>query len=286
MSEEWLVSDEQIIDTSGINNLSVKLIAGRIDVVGHEAEDVRIEISEVKGQPIEVRQDGSSLSISHLSRAGTWFERLFTDGFRGTMNDSAVVTVLVPRRISADIGTISADGMLSGVSGAQSLKTVSGAILTSETAGDLRINMVNGDISVQRHRGTLSAKATNGEITASGDMTDVNAKTVNGDVTLDLEGAPPSVTIKTVSGNALVRIPEGVGVALVAKTVSGRVTMGSLDSQSTNGKVEVSEGPASPRTHLSFGSVSGNVSVFTRDEMHDGDAPSLTPGTEGGGLAE
>ena len=72
MAEQWTIEEPRVLDVGGegerVRALKVGLVGGRVDVVTHDdSPAARIEVSEVKGQPVLVRWDGSTLKSQRLS---------------------------------------------------------------------------------------------------------------------------------------------------------------------------------------------------------------------------
>ncbi|GAA4364478.1 hypothetical protein [Paeniglutamicibacter cryotolerans] len=135
--------------------------------------------------------------------------------------------------------------MVSGTSGHTRLKTVSGSLLADATAGTLSVDTVSGEIITRNHRGHFAAKSVSGEVTASGELESVRASTVSGNFSFDIGGTPVDLVSKSVSGDLTVRIPEGLGIDLVATSTSGSIC---LDGErhsgiSQNWKSAVETGP-------------------------------------------
>ena len=111
----------------------------------------------------------------------------------GTVNNSSsnsvVVSIALPAGVEVEAGTVSGDGMVSGISGRTRLNTVSGSVLADGTSGDLSVSTVSGEVIARNHHGVLTAKSVSGEVTASGDFSHIRANTVSGDLSFDLHGA-------------------------------------------------------------------------------------------------
>ncbi len=242
--ESWVVTGPQIIEVDDVRALRVALVAGRVDIVGRDEPGARIEVHRVSGRPLEIGLVDGELRVGYAFTLGGWegwLERFLT--WRPA--DAADVHVAVPHDVAVRLGTVSAEGFLGDVAQGAQLSTVSGTLVTDGTQGVLTVKSVSGDVVVRGHAGDLRANAVSGSVTASGAFTQASAVTVSGAVTLDAARAA-GVSLQTVSGDATVRLPEGVGVTVAARSVSGRVVV--------DGEARAGEGP-----------LTGNVDVVTGD---------------------
>lgn len=242
--ESWVVTGPQIIEIDDVRALRVALVAGRVDVVGRDAPGARIEVHRVSGRPLEVGLLDGELRVGYSFTLGGW-EGWLEKFLSWRPADTADVHVAVPHDVAVRLSTVSAEGFVGDVAQGAQVATVSGSLVTDGTQGLLTVKSVSGDVVVRGHTGDLRANAVSGSVTASGAFTQASAVTVSGAVTLDAARAA-GVSLQTVSGDATVRLPEGVGVTVAARSVSGRVIV--------DGEARTGEGP-----------LTGNVDVVTGD---------------------
>ncbi len=261
--DSWVVTGPQIIEVDDVRALRVALVAGRVDVVGRDEPGARIEVHQVAGRALEVSLVGGELRVGYPFTLGGWegwLERFTT--WRG--DDRADVHIAVQRDVAARLGTVSAEGFLADVAGAGQVATVSGALVTDGTRGLLVAKSVSGDLVVRGHAGDLRANAVSGSVTASGLFGQAQVTTVSGAITLDAGGAG-GIWAQTVSGDVTVRLPEDLGVAVSAKSVSGRVV---VDGEAHAGQGQVTGSVAVVRgdgaCRLQTKTVSGHLTVLRR----------------------
>ncbi|TPV49141.1 DUF4097 domain-containing protein [Pseudarthrobacter phenanthrenivorans] len=260
--QEWTVTSPQTIDVDGVTSLKLGMVQGRFDVVTHQEPVAKIEITDVHGDPVAVSLTGGRLEIRHqLHGPQGWFKNLM-----GTVNhtsdNSAVISIAVPENIDVEAGTVSGDGMVSGVTGHTRLNTVSGSVMADSTSGELHINTVSGEVAARNHTGILTAKSVSGEVTASGHLSNIRANTVSGDMSFDLLGFTKDFGANSVSGDLTIRLPHDVGVDIVAKSASGAVVIGDQRYAVVNGKVETIAGPDGQLMLVRTNSISGKTSIF------------------------
>jgi hypothetical protein len=269
--DTWVVTGPQIIELDDVRALRVGLVAGRVDVVGRDEPGARIEVHRVVGRSLEVTLADGELRVGYPYTLGGWEGWL--DRFKGwRADDRADVHIAVPRDVAARIGTVTAEGLLAEMTGGAQVSTVSGSVVADGTRGLLVAKSVSGDLVVRGHVGDLRANAVSGGVTASGRFGQVQVTTVSGTVTLDAAAAR-ELYAQTVSGDVTVRLPEGLGVTVAAKSVSGRVV---VDGEAhtgdgyVTGSVDVVRGDGAVR--LSTKTVSGHVTVLRGGPGREGGA--------------
>lgn len=265
----WTVTGPQTIDVDGVRSLKLGIVRGRFDIVTHEEAVARIEVSEVSGDPLAISIVVGRLEVRHqLHGPQGWFKNLM-DTVSNNSNNSAVISIALPAGVDVEAGTVSGDGMVSGISGHTRLNTVSGSVLADGTSGNLAVNTVSGEVIARNHHGVLTAKSVSGEITASGDFSHIRANTVSGDLSFDLHGFTQDFGANSVSGDVTIRVPHDVGVDIIAKSASGAVVIGDTKYAQPGGGVQTIAGPDSQLMLVRTNSVSGKTSIFHRPPAPD-----------------
>jgi DUF4097 and DUF4098 domain-containing protein YvlB len=260
--QNWTVTGPETIDVESVTALKLGMVRGRFDVVGHQEPFTRIEITEVQGDPVAVSLEDGRLEVRHqLHGPQGWFKNLM-----GTVNhnreNSAVISIAVPATVDVEAGTVSGDGLVSGLAARTRLSTVSGSVMSDGTDGELSVTTVSGEVSARHHSGVLTAKTVSGEVTASGHFSHIRANTVSGDMHFDLLGFTQDFGANSVSGDLTIRIPQDVGVDIVAKSASGAVVIGNQQYHVPGGRVETIAGPDAKLMLVRTNSVSGKTSIF------------------------
>ena len=260
-AESWVVVGPQIVEVDDVRSVRVALVGGRADVVGRDEPGARIEVHAVEGRPLEVSLVDGELRVGYSFTLGGW--EGFLDRVRNIpARDSADVHIAVHRDVAARLGTVTAEGLLADIEQGSQVCTVSGSVVTDGTHGLLTTRAVSGDVVVRNHTGDLRANAVSGSVTASGAFAQVSVTTVSGAVALDVTRAA-GIGVQTVSGDTTVRVPGGLGVAVAARSVSGRVI---VDGEARRGDgpvigaVDVTSGDGSCR--LRVNTVSGHLTVL------------------------
>ena len=261
-ANNWTVTGPQTIDVDGVRSLKLGIVRGRFDIVTHEEAVARIEVSEVSGDPLAISLVNGRLEVRHqLHGPQGWFKNLM-DTVSNTSNNSVVISIALPAGAEVEAGTVSGDGMVSGISGHTRLNTVSGSVLADGTSGDLSVSTVSGEVIARNHHGVLTAKSVSGEVTASGEFSNIRANTVSGDLSFDLHGFTHDFGANSVSGDVTIRLPHDVGVDIVAKSASGAVVIDNQKYTQPGGTVQTIAGPDTQLMLVRTNSVSGKTSIF------------------------
>ncbi len=263
--EKWLVDGPKVIDIDGVHKLKVGLIAGQVNVVGHDDDGVRVEVHSVAGRELKITLDGDTLGIDHVQLS--WDN--FVDVFKGFVGNAFArstqvdISIQVPRDIALTFGVVSASALISGLSADASISTVSGDVVVDSVTGDIQLNAVSGELSVLGHEGAILAHTVSGDITAAGEISSFTSDSVTGDVFLDFTGTPDQVRVNSVSGGVTARLSAEVAARYTINTVSGRIQLDDSEIRGVRGAYTGKFGTLD-KHWLDFkaNTVSGNVSVL------------------------
>lgn len=278
-TDSWTVTGPQTIELDGVTSVDAHVVDGRLDIVAHDEPVVRVEVHSVEGRSLEVRFEDGHLVIGHESGLSGWgsFMKRFVD-FGGKAR--ADIHIAVPAETTVQFGTVRGEGLLAGTTAGASASTVSGSVLVSRTAGDLRLNTVSGEVTVRDHVGDVTSNTVSADVVVSGSADSVASTSVSGDVTFDLVNQPRTVRINTVSGSALLRVPDEYAVEVSAQSISGRVTVGGMQFTGGGGGRFSGGGERDARstrpgvTQLRVTGVSGDVTVIGGPQDAVDDAPA------------
>jgi len=271
MSDQlWTVTGPQTIDVDDVRSLKLGIVKGRFDVVTHDEPFVRIEVSEISGDPLTITLVNGRLEVRHqLQGPQGWFRNLMGT-VNNTSTNSVVVGIALPRGVDVEAGTVNGDGMVSGVNGRIRLNTVSGSVMADGTSGELHVNTVSGEVIARNHDGVLTAKSVSGEVTASGKFKNVRANTVSGDLSFDLHDYTNDLGANSVSGDLTIRLPHDVGLDIVAKSASGTVIIDDQMYAQPGSKVQTIVGPDEKLMLVRTNTVSGKTYILHGTEPASG----------------
>ncbi|CAN5324602.1 hypothetical protein BH10ACT7_BH10ACT7_29360 [soil metagenome] len=258
--EKWLIDGPKVIDVDNVRKLKVGLIAGQVNIIGHDETGVHIEVDRVTGRDLKVTLDGDTLEIDHAQLR--WDN--FIEVFRSFSGSAKVdISIKVPRDVALKFGVVSASALISGLTEDASISTVSGDVVVDNIYGDLQLNGVSGEISVRGHYGAINAHTISGDITAAGEIMKFTGDTVSGDVFLDIAGLPDEVRVNTVSGSITTRLAAGVPAQYKINTVSGRIQLDESEIRGVRGGFTGRYGELDQRwLEFRANTVSGSISVL------------------------
>ncbi len=258
--QKWLVDSAKVIDVHRVTQLKVGLVAGQVDIVGHDEPGARVEVHSVDGKPIKISIEGDTLEVDHPQLDWENFIDVFKY-FRG--HARADVSILVPRDVELKLGVVSASAVVSGLKRGGRISTVSGEAVIDGCAGKLELNAVSGELSARNHSGDITARTVGGDISATGEIGKFGGDTVSGNVMLDMAGVPDTVRVNTVSGNVTARLAESVPTEYRINTVSGRVQLGDAEIFGVRGGYTATVGELDGNwLEFRANTVSGDISVL------------------------
>jgi hypothetical protein len=276
MTQEWQIDGPKVLDIGGefetVTKLKLGLVAGRVDVVTHDdSPTARLEVYEVKGQPLLVTWDGWTLKVTHVKNrdASIWDSLMSFTQDRGKR--SARVSISVPATTDIEASTVSAEALINGVRAGVKANTVTGSLTLDDIVGDVFANTVSGDIECHDLTGDFNGNSVSGALTVQAShLGQIRLNTVSGDIALDLTHGRAQIQSNSVSGDVTVRIPQGGGYDVAAHTVSGHVV---IDGQSMNGNVPYQRGgqlsDGDKALVVNAKSLSGDVVVLRASGLQD-----------------
>jgi Putative adhesin len=271
---EWTIAEPQKLTFDGaVSNLNVRTVGGTVNVVGTDEGSARLEVGEIEGPPLVVTRKGSTLTITYedLPWKGLlgWLDRR---GWRRR----AVVSVAVPTATRVELGVVSANAVVSGISERIAVQGVSGDTTLVRVAGPVRANTVSGSLEAQDVSGELRFSTVSGELTVvEGTGGRVKADSVSGGMVLDLDPrSGTDVHLSTVSGEVAIRLPAPCDAKVDANTTSGDVSTAFDELRLSNqwGAKRLTGTLGSGTGKLRVTTVTGSVALLRRPPGEDGTA--------------
>jgi Putative adhesin len=276
MAQEWQINGAKVLDigdeNEAVSKLKIGLVAGRVDIVTHDdSPTARLEVHEVRGQPLLVTWDGWTLKVTHVKNkdASLWDSVMSFTQDRGRR--SARVSISVPATTDINVSTVNADALINGVRATVKANTATGTLTLVDIVGDVVASTVSGDIECHGLTGDFKGNSVSGALTVQASrLGQVKLNTVSGDIALDLTHGRAQIQSNSVSGDVTVRIPAGGGYDVDAHTATGHVV---IDGQSMNGNTpyqrvnQLSDGDKA--LVVKTNSVAGNVVVLRAPGVQD-----------------
>lgn len=276
MAQEWQIDGPKVLDIGNegetVAKLKLGLVGGRVDIVTHDdSPTARLEVHEVSGPPLLVSWDGWTLRISHVKEKDTnlW------DNMKSLGLDKgkrmARISLSVPATTDISSSTVSAETLINGVRARVKTNTVTGSLTLDDIIGDVDANTVSGEIECHGLEGDFNGNSVSGGLTVQASrLRKIRLNTVGGDITLDLTDGGAQIQSISVSGDVTVRIPQGGGYDVTARTVSGHIV---IDGQSMDGNAPHQHGgrliEGDKALVIKANSVTGNVVVLRRTTVQD-----------------
>nr|BFE63150.1 hypothetical protein GCM10020063_076760 [Dactylosporangium thailandense] len=273
----WEIGEpRKIVLEEGVTDLSVSLVAGRLNVVGSDDGPARVEVAEIGDRPVHVEVGDGRLDVTQEFPKGwpgfLWW--LFHQRFK--VDVSIVVPTGAAVRLHLASGAVIASSLRKGAT----VDVTSGRITLLGIDGPVSGRVVSGSIEGLTLGGTVAFETVSGEIVvADSTAGEVSARTISGSVTCDLDNPPAGTEVRldTVSGEITARVREDSDLRVSLHAISGHVVNGfpELDQHAKNtvtGRLGTGSGG-----HLAASATSGTISLLRRpvdDEppMDDEDA--------------
>jgi hypothetical protein len=214
----WSIEGPQKIGLGDVSSLRVSTVRGSVNVVGTDGP-ATVEVSQVRGQPLTVRDVDGHVEIGQEHRHGVrdWFSRRNRPG-------PVDVTVAVPRGCPTELRLVTSQCVVSGLRSRVDARSVSGELTLVGLSGSVNVRTVSGAIEAHGLIGGLRSETVSGEIILVESSGDVYSKSVSGAITVDLDAAVDGdVTLSTVSGDITVRAPEASELQVQFHSTSGQI---------------------------------------------------------------
>jgi Putative adhesin len=218
----WTLDHPDKLTFEGVDRVVVKLVEGSVSVVGSDDQPT-LELSELAGEPLQVRHEGGALTVDYERPWRPWPLALLAG--RGRRR-RAVLTLAVPRDCRVELRAVSASMMAGGLRGPVEAHTVSGEVTLAGLRGQVQAETVSDPVQASAVTGDLSARTVSGDLTvAEGGGGSVRARTVSGAVAIDLQArGDRDINLSSVSGDLTVRLPETSDLQVKLSSTSGQVS--------------------------------------------------------------
>ncbi|GAA2752277.1 MULTISPECIES: DUF4097 family beta strand repeat-containing protein [Kitasatospora] len=277
---QWTVGEaDRISFDETVTTLHVRIVEGAVNVVPTDGP-ARLEVAEIKGEPLLVTLEDGVLTVSYKDLSWSEFGDAVktvhsAKAFFGSLRRKrrAVVSLAVPADALVKIGTVSADTTVSGIAGEVSVHGASGGTTLVGLSGQTQVHTVSGEVEAQELAGELRVNTVSGAVTLmAGSAPKIQAKSVSGAITLDLDVTTPTeITATTVSGGVGVRLPSLADAKVEAGTTTGDLTstFEELTLASSWGAKRLSGQLGSGTGRLQVTTVTGPVTIQRRPDTED-----------------
>lgn len=235
--------------TSSFGNVTFTDVHGRVSCTTNNG---RVKGSSVTGSSVTIRDSFGNIELDAISGAldaETSNGKVLVRDARGSVTLKSSFGAIEATNIPKGIRAITGNGSvtLTDIGGDTFAKTSFGSVLTERISGNLTVENSNGSVTARNVRGDASVKTS---------FAGVTLESIGGRITVDNQNGAISVTamrpaggcrdisLKTSFSSIRVRVPEGLGYNLTARTSFGRISSelpvtstGSIGGDSLNGTI-------------------------------------------------
>jgi hypothetical protein len=215
----WTVDEPTKIDFDGVVALKANIVAGTVSVLP-ASDRPTLHVSEISGHPLEVTHAAGMLTIT---QKGSGVEGVLR-WLQNTRGRTAI-TVTVPEGCPVTLNLVTANAIVTGMSGRVSVKTASGDVTLDGVTGSIDANTATGAIEAQGLGGSMNFNSVSGDLAlARGSVERLRAQSVSGRITTDVDLRDAAgVQIRTVSGEVTMRLPKSTSAKVALLSVGGRI---------------------------------------------------------------
>lgn len=262
-----MVNEPTELDFDGVVALKATIVAGTISILPSD-ERPTIQVAEISGQPLEIVHEAGMLSVNHKS-AGWDGVLKWLQNTRGRVN----VTITVPPDCPVTLNVVTANAIVTGLTGKVSVKAASGDVTLDGVTGTIDANTAAGDIEAQGLAGSVAFKSVSGNLALAGGSLDrLTAHSVAGKVTTDVDlRTGGHAQVSTVSGEVTLRLPDSTSAKVTLNSMTGRVDAAfpELTRQERPVGRYVSGTLGDGDAVLAVNSVSGAVTLLSRPDPEE-----------------
>ncbi len=232
ISSVWAATSvDETVAATGVTEISIENLRGKVTVTGAESElvSVRGSLDEVAEGFTFERRGNSIVMIVEMPQSRQ---------LRGRKGSE--LTVLVPQNIFVRFKGVSSDIKVTNVTAGVDLSTVSGDINVLQVSGELDLDSVSGSMTVTESQGKLMVSNVSGDVSADLLSDDIQISVISGNAELKGEGVKRAV-ISAVSGDIELGLSVSESPYIKVTTVTGEASLHLLNS--LNAEVRLQTGP-------------------------------------------
>jgi hypothetical protein len=235
--------------TDSFGNVAFSDIRGRVNCTTNNG---RVKGSSVAGGSVTIRDSFGNIELDTISGA---LDAETSNGKISVRDARGSVT------LKSSFGAINASNIPKGIraitgNGGISLTDIGGDSFAKTSFGSVLTDRINGNLTVENANGSVTARNIKGDASVNTSFAGVTLESIGGRITVDNQNGAVSVTamrpasgcrdisLKTSFSSIRVRIPEGLGYNLTARTSFGRISSelpvtstGSIGGDSLNGTI-------------------------------------------------
>src|SRR6266436_6752467 len=235
--------------TNSFGNVTFSDVRGRVNCTTNNG---RVKGSSVTGGSVTIRDSFGNIELDTISGtldAETSNGRISVRDARGSVT------------LKSSFGAIEASNIPKGIravtgNGGVTLTDIGGDAFAKTSFGSVLAERINGNLTVENTNGSVTARNVKGDTTVRTSFAGVTLESIGGRITVDNQNGAISVTamrpasgcrdisLKTSFSSIRVRVPDGLGYNLTARTSFGRISSelpitstGSIGGDSLSGTI-------------------------------------------------
>jgi len=235
--------------TNSFGNVTFSDVRGRVNCVTNNA---RVNGRAVLGASVTIRDSFGNIELDTISGAldaETSNGKVLVRDARGSVTLKSSFGAIEASNIPKGIRAVTGNGGIT-------LTDIGGDAFAKTSFGSVLAEGINGSLTVQNSNGSVTARNVKGDASVNTSFAGVTLDTIGGRITVDNQNGAISVTavrpasgcrdisLKTSFSSIRVRVPEGVGYNLTARTSFGRISSelpvtstGSIGGDTLNGTI-------------------------------------------------
>jgi len=235
--------------TDSFGNVTFSDVKGRVNCT---TSNGRVLGSSLSGSAVTIRDSFGNLELSNIAgalNAETSNGKITLHSARSTVELKSSFGAIEASDISKGIRAITSNGSIT-------LTDIGGDTFAKTSFGSVSADRISGNLIVENTNGSVTARNVKGEAEVTTSFAGVTLDSVGGKITVDNQNGGISVTaarpasgcrditLKTSFSSIRVRVPDGLGYNVTARTSFGRISTdlpitatGGIGPESLNGTI-------------------------------------------------
>ena len=235
--------------TNSFGNVTFTDVRGRVNCTTNNG---RVKGSSVMGPSVTIRDSFGNIELDTVSGAldaETSNGKILVRDARGSVTLKSSFGAIEASNIPKGIRAVTGNGGIT-------LTDIGGDAFAKTSFGSALAERINGNLMVENSNGSVTARSVKGDASVNTSFAGVTLDTIGGRITVDNQNGAVSVTairpasgcrdisLKTSFSSIRVRVPEGVGYNVAARTSFGRISSelpitstGSIGGDTLNGTI-------------------------------------------------
>src|SRR6266481_4428900 len=235
--------------TNSFGNVTFSDVRGRVNCVTNNA---RVQGRSALGTSVTIRDSFGNIELDTITGAldaETSNGKVLVHDARGTVTLKSSFGAIEASNIPKGIRAVTGNGGIT-------LTDIGGDTFAKTSFGSVLAERINGSLTVQNSNGSVTARNVKGDAIVNTSFAGVTLDAIGGRISVDNQNGAISVTamrpasgcrdisLKTSFSSIRVRVPEGLGYNLTARTSFGRISSelpvtstGSIGGDTLNGTI-------------------------------------------------